>query len=125
MRKGEISIKKKVASEFQLGDLMTKPQPEALFVAQRESIMQWEAEFLDREQLLLVIPNHLRASDITVMDDEQNAKDEGQHDVRLQEKRESKAPTTRPYKVTKGKSTGPYKVPKGKRIRFKGLQKGE
>ena len=59
------------------------------------------------------------------MDDEQNAKDEGQHDVRLQEKIESKAPTTRPYKVTKGKSTGPYKVPKGKRIRFKGLRKGE
>ena len=124
VRKGEISIKK-VASEFQLGDLMTKPQPEALFVAQRESIMQWEAEFLDKEQLLLVIPNHLRACDITAMDDEQNAKDEGQHDVRLQEKRESKALTTRPYKVTKGKSTGPYKVPKGKRIRFKGLRKGE
>lgn len=34
VRKGDISILH-VASEFQLDDLMTKPQPAALFVAQR------------------------------------------------------------------------------------------
>ena len=72
-----------VPSEFQLGDLFTKPQPEALFLTQRESIMQWDAEHLSRADLLLLIPNHLRACDITGIDGDQNDRD--QHDVRTQE----------------------------------------
>jgi len=78
VRKGLISILH-VASEFQLGDMLTKRQPEVLFVVQRESIMQWGAEHLDKEDLILLSPNHLRACDITVINDDRN--DEGQHDV--------------------------------------------
>jgi Reverse transcriptase (RNA-dependent DNA polymerase)/GAG-pre-integrase domain len=43
VRLGKISIQH-VASENQLADIATKPQPTALFVAQRESILQWDAE---------------------------------------------------------------------------------
>ena len=92
VRKGDISILH-VASEFQLGDLMTKPQPAALFVAQRESIMQWDAEYMDRERLLQVIPNHLRACDITVISDDQNDRD--QHDIGLQRNEVNKTKESR------------------------------
>ena len=63
VRKGLISINK-IPTRYQLGDIATKPQPEELFVSQRESIMQWEAETMTREQLALPA-KHLRACDIS------------------------------------------------------------
>jgi hypothetical protein len=63
VRNGEISIHK-IPTRYQLGDIATKPQPEELFVFQRESLMQWEAEFMTKEELSL--PAHqLRACDIS------------------------------------------------------------
>jgi hypothetical protein len=50
VRTGKISIQH-VASEKQLADIATKPQPTDLFVAQRESILQWEAEHKPKEDL--------------------------------------------------------------------------
>jgi hypothetical protein len=63
VRAKKISINK-IPTAFQLGDSATKPQPEALFVSQRESLMQWEAEYLTREELALPA-NHMRACDIS------------------------------------------------------------
>ena len=63
VRKGKISIHK-IPTQFQLGDMLTKPQPEALFVSQRESLLQWETEFMTLEQLALPA-KHLRACDIS------------------------------------------------------------
>jgi len=62
VRSGRISVSK-VPSRYQLADLTTKPQPKSLFVSQRESIMQWEAEDMTREELLLPA-KHLRACEI-------------------------------------------------------------
>jgi hypothetical protein len=39
VRKGLISMNK-IPTQYQLGNIATKPQPEALFVSQRESLMQ-------------------------------------------------------------------------------------
>jgi hypothetical protein len=58
-----ISINK-IPTEMQLGDLETKPQPEDLFVSQRESLMQWEAEHMTRDELTHSA-HHLRACDIS------------------------------------------------------------
>ena len=63
VRKGAISINK-IPTQYQLGDMATKPQPEALFVSQRESLMQWESEFKTKEELALPA-NHLRECDIS------------------------------------------------------------
>ena len=63
MRKGLISIVK-VASENQLADMLTKPQPEVLFVMQREEIMQWQLATGDQDKLHIAT-SHLRACDIT------------------------------------------------------------
>jgi hypothetical protein len=62
VRQGKISIHK-IPTWFQLADIATKPQPEALFVSQRESLMQWSSEHKTKEELLLPT-EHLRASDI-------------------------------------------------------------
>jgi Reverse transcriptase (RNA-dependent DNA polymerase)/GAG-pre-integrase domain len=43
VRLGKISIQH-ISSEKQLADIATKPQPTELFVAQREAILQWDAE---------------------------------------------------------------------------------
>ena len=72
MRNGSISIHHD-ASEFQLGDMLTRPQPEALFVAQRESITHWNAEHCSAEELLL-IPSHLRECGIKDINGDQNAR---------------------------------------------------
>jgi Reverse transcriptase (RNA-dependent DNA polymerase) len=61
VRRGDISLEK-VASEDQLADILTKPQPESLFVAQRETLMQWNAEDSALENV--VTSDHLRACDI-------------------------------------------------------------
>ncbi len=58
-----ISINK-TPTEMQLGDLETKPQPEDLFVSQRESLMQWEAEYMTKDELTRSA-HHLRACDIS------------------------------------------------------------
>jgi Reverse transcriptase (RNA-dependent DNA polymerase) len=50
VRMGKISIQH-VASEKQLADIATKPQPTELFVAQREAILQWSAEHRSAEDL--------------------------------------------------------------------------
>ena len=63
VRRGEITINK-IPTEYQLGDIETKPQPEDLYVSQRESLMQWEAEFMSKEELAQPA-NHLRACDIS------------------------------------------------------------
>lgn len=62
VRKKLISIHK-IPTQYQLADIATKPQPEALFIAQRESIMQWAAETMTRLQLALPT-EHLRACEI-------------------------------------------------------------
>jgi hypothetical protein len=62
IRKGLISVHK-IPTEYQLGDNATKPQPEALFVSQRESLMQWDSEIMTREELALPA-HHLRVCDI-------------------------------------------------------------
>jgi hypothetical protein len=62
VRKDLISLHK-IPTRFQLGDIATKPQPEDLFVSQRESLMQWESEFMTREELNLPA-HHMRACDI-------------------------------------------------------------
>ena len=54
----------KIPTRYQLGDIATKPQPEDLFVSQRESLMQWESEFMTKEELNLPA-HHMRACDIT------------------------------------------------------------
>ena len=54
----------KIPSEFQLADIATKPQGEKLFVAQRESILQWSSEHLSKDSLK-VPASHLRACEIT------------------------------------------------------------
>jgi hypothetical protein len=43
VRKGKVSIHK-IPTRFQLGDIATKAQPEAFFVSQRESLLQWERQ---------------------------------------------------------------------------------
>jgi hypothetical protein len=63
VRKGLISVHK-IPTRFQLGDIATKPQPEDLFVEQRESLMQWKAEYMTKEELLLDT-SPLRACDIS------------------------------------------------------------
>jgi hypothetical protein len=63
VRRGDISINK-IPTKFQLGDIETKPQPEDLYVSQRESLMQWDAEFMTRDELALPA-HHLRACDIS------------------------------------------------------------
>jgi len=50
VRKKLISIHK-IPTQHQLANLATKAQPEALFVAQRESLMQWESEDKTRDEL--------------------------------------------------------------------------
>ena len=62
VKRGAISIHK-VPTELQLADIATKPQPRALFESQRESMMQWEAEHMTPEELLLPA-KHLRAFEI-------------------------------------------------------------
>jgi hypothetical protein len=62
-RKGNISIHK-IPTRYQLGDIATKAQPEALFVSQRESLLQWETETMTMEELTLPA-KHLRACDIS------------------------------------------------------------
>ncbi len=63
VRKGKVSILK-IPTRFQLGDIATKARPEALFVSQRESLLQWEAETMTRKELTLPA-KHLRACDIS------------------------------------------------------------
>jgi hypothetical protein len=62
VRKGHISVNK-VSTRYQLGDIATKPQPEDLFVSQRESLMQWESEHMTKSELDRPA-THLRACDI-------------------------------------------------------------
>ena len=62
VRKGLISIVK-VLSAKQLADMLTKPQPEALFINQRESIMHWSVED-GRPDKTDLVAKHLRACDI-------------------------------------------------------------
>ncbi len=63
VRKKLISLHK-IPTRFQLGDIATKPQPEDLFVSQRESLMQWESEFMTKKELSLPA-HHMRACDIS------------------------------------------------------------
>jgi hypothetical protein len=62
VRSGAVSLHK-IASRLQLADIATKPQPLELFTSQRESLMQWESEFLTVSELLGPV-KHLRACDI-------------------------------------------------------------
>jgi hypothetical protein len=63
VRNKMISIHK-IPTEQQLGDIETKPQPEDLFISQRESLMQWDAEFMTKDELAQSA-YHLRACDIS------------------------------------------------------------
>ena len=62
VKNGDVTTHK-TPTRFQLGDLATKAQPRELFESQRESIMQWEAEGMTKEQLQQPT-KHLRACDI-------------------------------------------------------------
>ena len=64
-----------IATELQIADLLTKPQPIALFIAQRQVIMQWpkqnadtttkyEPKVTSKSANDPTMPNHLRACDI-------------------------------------------------------------
>jgi hypothetical protein len=59
VRKGEISIHH-IATELQIADMLTKPQPFVLFVAQRSTLMKWPPS----ESATSSKPNHLRACGI-------------------------------------------------------------
>ena len=65
VRDGSITIHK-VPTDYQLADMETKPQAEPLYVRQREAVMQWLAEFMSREELM-VPAYHLRACEIIDM----------------------------------------------------------
>jgi hypothetical protein len=58
VRKGLISVHH-VATDLQIADLLTKPQPEPLFVRQRAILLRWP-----NFQLSPGLPDHLRACDI-------------------------------------------------------------
>ena len=62
VRQGKISIHK-IPSECQLGDMATKPQGEKLFLAQRDSTVQWSSEHMTVDQLKQPA-THLRACEI-------------------------------------------------------------
>jgi hypothetical protein len=62
VRSGKVTIHK-VPTELQLADIATKPQAGSLFISQRESLMQWEAEHMSAQQLRQPA-SHLRACDI-------------------------------------------------------------
>ena len=70
VRKGKISIHK-IDTKLQLADMLTKPQPEALFVFQRNEVMQWNIEHCSQADLLLLL-KPLRACDIPEPDDNDN-----------------------------------------------------
>jgi len=69
VRLGKITIRK-IPTECQLADLATKTQPEQLFIAQRETLIQWTAEDMSRNELdrrlttELLPSSHLRACEI-------------------------------------------------------------
>jgi hypothetical protein len=65
VRSGKITIHK-VPTELQLADIATKPQPQPLFVSQREGLLQWDAEFMSREELLQPA-KHLRACEVIAL----------------------------------------------------------
>ena len=56
----------KIDTEMQLADLATKLQPTELCERQQEALMQWEAEFMTKEELLQP-GKHLRACEIVSM----------------------------------------------------------
>jgi hypothetical protein len=85
VRKGLISIVK-VASDEQLADMLTKPQSEALFVMQREEIMQWELAAVDRDGLHIAT-SHLRACDITSQERDSNKMGQRDCDGMIQQSR--------------------------------------
>jgi hypothetical protein len=62
VRNGKITIYK-VPTELQLADIATKPQGERLFVAQREGLLQWDAELMTIDELQQPA-KHLRACEI-------------------------------------------------------------
>jgi hypothetical protein len=61
VRKKQITIQH-VASELQMADLLTKPQPESLFVVQREMLLRWKKE--TKSPAGTANANLLRACDI-------------------------------------------------------------
>jgi hypothetical protein len=63
VRKGEISIHH-IATELQIADMLTKPQPFDLFVGQRSTLMKWPPS----ESSTSSKPNHLRACGIMAVD---------------------------------------------------------
>src|SRR5687768_1673069 len=63
MRKKMISIHC-IPTAYQLADIATKAQPAALFISQHESLLQWAAKFMTKEELVLP-SHHLRACKIS------------------------------------------------------------
>ena len=62
VRTGKVTIHK-IPTQHQLADIATKAQPRDLFQSQRESLMQWESEFLTLDEIKHPT-EHLRACDI-------------------------------------------------------------
>jgi hypothetical protein len=87
VRQGKLTIHK-VPTELQLADIATKPQPQKLFESQRESLLQWESEFMTIDELLQPA-QHLRACEViahslaTTLSGDQHAKYtvEGEEDL--------------------------------------------
>jgi hypothetical protein len=64
VRTGKVTIHK-IPTRHQLVDIATKAQPRELFQSQRESLMQWESEFLTQDEINHPT-EHLRACDIVM-----------------------------------------------------------
>jgi hypothetical protein len=98
VRAKHISINK-IPTRYQLGDIATKPQPEDLFVSQRESLMQWEAEFMTKEELSLPA-HHMRACDINAKS--QALCEENQSDDAVRSEKEKAAPRSMKTNMSTG-----------------------
>jgi hypothetical protein len=101
VRAKHISINK-IPTRYQLGDIATKPQPEDLFVSQRESLMQWEAEFMTKEELSLPA-HHMRACDINAKS--QALCEENQSDDAVRSEKEKAAPRSMKTNISTGQKS--------------------
>jgi hypothetical protein len=123
VRKKKISIHK-IDTKLQLADMLTKPQPEELFVTQREMVMQWEMEHCSKEDLLLLL-NPLRACDIIEKHANDNLfpddEDEGQQEIKTpKSKRIINMNNTKRMEVLSAKAVKLTKGTRSAKRHFKG-----
>jgi len=110
VRKGKISIHK-VDTKLQLADMLTKPQPEQLFVFQRNAVMQWDAEHCSKADLLLLL-KPLRACDIPGKSDKDdclfpNDKELGQQEIKKPKVERRARGVAKQTRLVRGVAKGP------------------